>query len=389
MKTTSPLKLAAQGLDERTLNLFRLFLRGPGSNRAVIVDDHTEADAFLADLDSPQGKAWYAGRNPSRPCIVLALGQQTLDGDSFLVSKPARTDNLLSALEQVRSQLRIHASSSVIKPAEPAPPPMKMVQAQTAEARTHRVAMLLDEQAFGSYMGRRDDVDPNDATQREALFYKPEEYLQGVIQKACAHALTNGAPIRVNTPWKSLCILSKDRKIWVDADEAQLRAACGIPFRMIANLDLAGAKQSSISFSEMDPEDVEGLARHARAVPLDALLWKIVLWTSKGRIPQGVELDHEVHLTRWPNFTRLLVTPHAMRIAALLQQKPCTLFEAAQILSVRQQYVFAFFSAAWAAGLVELTPNTAIAPTSRPEPAPERAPKTSLLKSILQRLKIS
>ena len=49
--------------------------------------------------------------------------------------------------------------------------------------------------------------------------------------------------------------------------------------------------------------------------------------------------------------TRLVITPHAMRIAALLMEGPRTLINIAEVLKIKPQYVFVFFSAAYALGL--------------------------------------
>ncbi len=53
---SDPLRIAVLGLDERALNLFRMFFRGPCQNLATIIDQEKEADAFLIDLDTQQGQ---------------------------------------------------------------------------------------------------------------------------------------------------------------------------------------------------------------------------------------------------------------------------------------------------------------------------------------------
>jgi hypothetical protein len=84
---------------------------------------------------------------------------------------------------------------------------------------------------------------------------------------------------------------------------------------------------------------------------MDAFLWKLACWASKGRYPKSIDINQPVYLKSWPNFTRLLVTPHALRISALLIQSPRTLTNVAQVLNIKPQYVFVFISAACALGL--------------------------------------
>jgi hypothetical protein len=142
-----------------------------------------------------------------------------------------------------------------------------------------------------------------------------------------------------------------------------------------------------ISLTPLDPhtEDLAGLDP-ARFQRMDAFIWKLALWTSAGRIPIGMDPNRPVLLKAWPNFTRFVVFPHAMRIAALFAQRPISPIAAARILNVYQQFVFAFISAAYALGLtvqLQLTEPAESAPVSAPPPPPE---KIGLLRKILTRL---
>lgn len=389
--SVSPLRLGVLGLDARQVNLLRMFLRGPCQNGAVIVAEG-EAEAYLVDLDNRQGARLLAEQketHPGAPFIVLSLKQHAACEGAIFVQKPAQTQGLLAAIEQARawaaSRQTQHAGSEAVQAT-----PLKIVKAAgQADASMHKVAMLLDEQGFRSYLGHRENVDPTEPAQVATLYYEPREYLQGYVQNACTLALSTQEAICMETPWKSLTILPQQRLVWIDADEAQLRAACGIPFRRIASVDIGGSGQPTVKVQRLEPGQLEQVLSRDNLMPLDALLWKIALWTSKGRIPHGVDLKQAARLKRWPNFTRLLVTPHALRIAALLYQRPYALFEAARILGIRQQYVFALFSAAHAQGLTAMQPlDEAPSNPLAPTPSPDKAERTSLLKKILHRLKM-
>ena len=127
-----------------------------------------------------------------------------------------------------------------------------------------------------------------------------------------------------------------------------------------------------------DPEMVQSL---------DSFLWKLALWTSKGRLPINANLYTRFYLTRWPNMARLLLTPHSMRVAALMVSGPRTLLNIAEVLGIRQQYVFAFFSATMALGIVEKVVRQRKA-QSEDVPA-ELVPRhhSSFLGGILRRLR--
>jgi hypothetical protein len=84
---------------------------------------------------------------------------------------------------------------------------------------------------------------------------------------------------------------------------------------------------------------------------VDGFLWQAALWTYQGRLPAGTAVHGRVYLARWPNLTRLVEVPHALRVAALWLAQPVSPAFTAQALAIRQRYVFAFYGAAHALGL--------------------------------------
>jgi hypothetical protein len=270
---------------------------------------------------------------------------------------------------------------------------MKVVARPDKEdTAVHRVAMLLDEQNFKSYLGHRDDIDPSKPDQVASVFYDPKVFLQGHVQSAVKVAVARNEAMRLETPWKSITILPEQGLIHIAADEAQVRAACGIPFRNIIGVDVdAMAAQQIVDIKPVSPQELDEVLNSKDLVRLDAFLWKIALFTSKGRLPKGVDANQGFFLKRWPGMTRLMLPPHAMRLAALMVQKPCSLFDAAERMGVRQQYVFAFVSAAHALGLVgqqALSAPVEAQSKVRTATAAEQPERKSLLKKILSRLKM-
>lgn len=441
---SDPLRLVVLGLDERAQNLFRMFFRGPCQNQAVIVEQEKDAEAFLIDLDTQQGARLLAQQrenHPERVFIVLSVKDQAEIEGTVFVKKPAQAQSMTVAIEKARNLAKSAkpkaktslfgwatrkakdsspATAETKKPADaaperrPSPPPretpaksdsppakkveappgMKVVARPDQETTVHKVAMMLDEQGFKSYLGHRDDIDPNNIEQLASAFYDPKIYLQGHVQAAIKVAFARNEPVRMETAWKNIVILPQHGLIHIAADEAQVRAACGIPFRSIIGVDIdAAGSQQPVNIkpitNEAELEEILNSKDHLTR--LDAFMWKIALLTSKGRLPKGVDINEGFVLKRWPGMTRLMLPPHAMRIAASLVQKPCSLFDAAHRMGVRQQYVFAFVSAAHALGLIEQQPlPSAVDMQSELEkPAAATQPeRKSLFKKILSRLKL-
>ncbi len=437
---TDPLRLAVVGLDERARNLFRMFFRGPCQNRATIVDHEKEADAFLIDLDTQQGSRLLATQreeHPERVFILLSVKERSTEAETIFVKKPAQAQVMIAAIEKAHSLVRsrkpkeesprsaaafpkapppamyparphqpdrnLHASPKVAAPqpsaspadeAENRPGAMKIIARPDKEqTAVHKVAMMLDEQRFKSYLGHRDDIDPANPAQLATVFYDPKDFLQGHIQSAIKMACTRKEPMRLETPWKSITLLPEQNLAYLAADEAQIRAACGIPFRNIVGLDVdASSVKQLVNIRPVEQEVLEEMRDSPHLVRLDAFLWKIALYTSKGRLPKGLDINQAFFLKRWPGMTRLLLPPHAMRIAALLTQKPCLLFGASEKMGIRQQYVFAFVSAAHALGLIgqQTVAEEAKMPAEVDKPvATEQTERKSLFKKILSRLKLS
>ena len=120
--------------------------------------------------------------------------------------------------------------------------------------------------------------------------------------------------------------------------------------------------------------------------PATPLLWELALWAARGRIPFGVPFDAPVRLLRWPNLTRLALTPDAIRIAGLWSGHPTSLLLSARALQVPQRHVFAFFSACRALDLLRLEDAPKNLPASaQPHPSRESASR-GLFDRILDKL---
>ncbi|BBL74757.1 hypothetical protein [Methylomagnum ishizawai] len=406
------LRACALGFDARSYTALQLFFRGKCGDKAVLVGED-DADVSIVDMDSFNGAKILAEqreRHPGRPFILLSLNPPAeIPSGVIYIKKPVQIQSMLTALEQTAARLRAKAAPKA--PAEkirrdaesPAKPPVDAAPkpgASPVPARpaapaigfaaredrdTSHAALSLDERGFGDYIGSLKDIDPSNPMEVTAAQYDPKRYFQGYLQSACKTALTKNCALRLNTGWKPVTIFPQSREIWVDADDQQLRSFCLVPVHSIAELGFSESDSgimtissaSAVKFKE-DGRDQSKLHR------MDALIWKVALWTSAGRVPDDIDLNRPVYLRNWPNFTRLLVFPHALRIAALLSEQPRSLLNIAETLNIRQQYVFAFFSAARALGLADQAVRQS---ESLIAPLPVESKKDAgLFKKILQRL---
>lgn len=342
-KRKSPLKVVLHGMDGRTYKTMVMYLQGPCKGAAIVVED-IDAEVDMIDADSVNAKTLLEQKqaeNSVRPIIVLSLKEQNLENVLY-VKKPVRTAEMLDALAKAEAMLTARQQSSGNVQSS------RKLFINTDERKKtskHQTAMHLDEGNFNAFMGSIPGLDVNDPKQFPKAFYNPKEYFQGYFQSACLIAQTKKQVLHLNSGWKPLIIFPHNHEIWLDADDKQLRSFAGLP---INNLSGEGMSLTPASAQVLSAENAPEKFHN-----LDAFLWKLAVWTSRGRYPVALDICKPVFLKHWPNFTRLIVTPHALRISALLMAGPRTLPDIAEVLKIKPQYVFAFISAAYALGLIK------------------------------------
>jgi hypothetical protein len=352
----SPLKVALHAMDERSVRTMVMYLKGPCQGAAVVVDK-ASAEVDIFDGDSVNAKQLLAERlaKPTvKQVIVLSLQNVYLD-NVVSVKKPVKSEDMLGALAEAKARFEqakknsptIADNEASVDDIPEEKPVLKSYTINTDEQNKtskHQTAMQLNEAAFGTYIGNVQGVDVNDPAQFAKATYVPKDYFQGYIQSAINTCQDKNENLQLHSGWRQLVLLPQSHEIWLDAEDKELRAFASL------KLDHAPSKKMSLSpfHSELSTLTKSPEKFHS----MDAFVWKLACWTSKGRYPDSIDVDHPVYLKHWPNFSRLLITPHAMRIAALLVQEPRTLGDVAVVLNIKPQYVFVFVSAAHAMGLV-------------------------------------
>lgn len=413
MNAQTTLRLCHSGMDSRSLYAFEIFLSRV-DHRACQITDEEAADVAFIDIDSDLGTYLLEGHRllyPARPLIVSAQAPKPLDDPlTVAVTKPVGLAAFSAALEQARRLLPATQPASAAAPiavavasAEPeaAAPAVAADTASRAEdipdempiealfdrnaarrpANADPVVLLrqLEERLSTFYVGSMPDVDLDNPAAHAAIYYAPEHFLQGEIARALAHAREIRRPVRIDDGSGAALFLDPRSGLAYQARSTNaLRALAQLPTRGTVTMGRVESRDAPV---------IGGLVSR----PLEALEWDVALWASRGRLPRGTHLDHPVRLRCWPNLTRLAVPPEAMRIAGLWSKGGFSLRDTVHALGVPQRYVFAFYSACHALGLVEqvATPAAlAAARMTRPssdgtQPAP---PMRGLFKRILGKL---
>ncbi|NOQ63044.1 MAG: hypothetical protein GQ582_00855 [Methyloprofundus sp.] len=407
MKSKSPkiLPVCLYGMDGRTLKTMLMFLQGPCRGMAQVVDEE-EGLVDIIDADATHAKDnldHCLARQSVRPIILLSLEHIKIE-HTLYVKKPINAESMVTALQeavQLLSNKNKKVEPELEKP-EPTPEPVQpevirkpkkekhKVEVLSTEKKVytndleqkkihkHEAATLIDEQHFSAYIGTVSGIDFNDPEQWQAASYEPRQYYQGYVQSSIKAAFDKGQVLKLESGWKPLIILPHSYEIWLAVDEKQLRAFAGVAINL---------GPSTMSLAPVNPK-VDVFANdleHFQEV--NAFLWKLACWTSKGRYPAAFDLSSPVYLRQWPNFTRLMITPHAMRIAAVLVAGPKPITDIIEGLKIQPQYVFIFISAAHATGILGLAQRQADKIVETSVSSVSTVKKKSLFGRILNKLR--
>jgi hypothetical protein len=367
---SSPFHVATIGVDKQTIKILELVFQGPAKGAYDLVATPQQANAVIFDFDCLSAETlWqsYRDKHPHLPTMIFSLQIREMANIVF-VQKPLQIERVLKGLATLQTLPNV--------PVITAPPPKV---AETSHS-THDIKLAQElaieakEQAIHEYCGYLEDIDPNAPDQIEKIYYDPSKYLQGFLEKA--YQMSQEQPhagIWVDGLADPMILQGSDNllKCATGWDEQKLRTMTLIPLT------------KRLQFRPIDAKEIQQLETkyHFAKQPLDNALWKVALWTARGHLPRGINLHHRVILNEWPNFTRLIVTPHALQITALWATRPSSLIETAHHLNIKQRYVFSLFSAAAALKLVATDRHNqdAIATFSKHA-------KRSILQRILARL---
>ncbi|MBL8398287.1 MAG: hypothetical protein JNL84_09125 [Candidatus Accumulibacter sp.] len=374
VETASPIHLfliEVSGMDAR---LIGMSLERHMKGRVVLTNDLLHAHAVLIDCDR-RGAEQAVLRLPPRK--DLGIVGYALNPPEFstrfpgmpVIAKPLNLESLWAALTQ-----------AIGNPIRPSPPPAPVaVTAPIAEEATKTLGDNIETDDGVELCGAFEDL-PTTRPSRlpDKLFFDPDDYLVGQLFRAVVKSQASQRPLAVAGLYRLIRVVLKPVPLCLTAfRETRLR-----PISM-TQLPLATTRIVHDPGTQ-DPPGTE------LAWATEDMLWNVAAWAARGRLPVGTDPYRPVRLKAWPNFTRVFVPPHALRIAALWVRGYASPIDIATRLGIPQRYVFSFYTAAQFAGLINFEPLSLAANRPAPPPAtPVVAPsakRPSLLARILKKL---
>ncbi|MFW5426654.1 MAG: hypothetical protein ACKE8R_05335 [Methylophagaceae bacterium] len=357
----SPIKIHAVGLDERGTNTLNFFFQKFCIGRCEMVTGG-QAEVFMINMDSinaAKQRATLEVSSPLTPIILMSLHIVETERHYF-IRKPLIADHLLAILTEIEAlpnrQLKVQKTFAEDNQQDIDTEINSVtvdISEENAVQPVHSVidaAQKLSHTDTVNFVGNRADIDLLDEANKKTIYFDPKRYYLGHVQEAIMLAKDKNCSIKLTGLSHTLFISPNSDSVYIELSDAKLRYY-GIT--TLYKQDTKSRYRTRFSYDFIKDEDVEELCNKQPNYKqnLQSFLWKLSLWTSRGRLPLGVPLDAPVHIQAWPNFTRLVEIPNAMQIVARWLPKPKSIINMAENFSVPQRILFSFFTATYMIGL--------------------------------------
>jgi len=346
-----------RGMDSRKLATLRAAFKSHTQQRYQLLDDATGniPQVALIEMDGVDAKhLWKEFRNqyPQLPAIMVSAFPQP-GAPVPVLMKPIQLEKLFAILQRALSQ---PGTVPIDSPSEPI---------------TLKKAILADPQITSP------GITPQDVSEnppRVQQFNLPEtiEYFDtrhGLLSVLLEIKKQNTATMIKIAGQIALIAVPQNKKIFPLISMSIIQASCLNPSEKIATLAFT---------TGVYPKNIE-------PINFSSLLWQVSLWTSHGRLLNGINPNTLLRLRHWPNLTRLAEIPDAMRIAALWTRHPANLQLTVRMLNIPPQHIFDFLAASYSIGILDFPESPGETPIDITQSTPTQ-PRGGLLMRLLRKI---
>ena len=371
-------KIHVTCLDERSYKVLNFFFQKYCHGRCEMASED-QAEVFLINMDSPDSEQHYARllkHHKNIPMILMALKPRET-GEHYFLRKPMIADRLLDIIDNIVAKQDSHAlaeetgNSEIVEPES------------SQQASSGHAAQLLGTKEDLSFVGATEDIELSDKHALARVQFNPDQYLLGFIVQAYQLAKKEHCTVKITGLLRTVTMFPDTSEVYVELTDRQLQPMCVVDLNNKTGL----IKRSDIVIEKTTREKEWSSCTKSHCFQsLDLFVWKVALWTSRGRLPEEVDITRPVYIQAWPNLTRLIVTPYALKIIAFWLPEPRSLTNLVTALAIPQRYVFSLFTASYYLGLAGqarresdelVVPTPIITPTK----------KTGLFSRILNKIR--
>lgn len=366
------------GMDSRKQAIFRMAFKMYTVERYRLSDDAPDAvpDMAIIDMDCVGAQVlWdeFRTKYPTLPAIMVTVSP-TDDLPVPVLSKPIRMDSLFPLMRSTLKGLAEPRPADSSAAPKAVPPPFAPQAVGPKSAQSVRVVPAAEIPPSSSKLAS--SAAPMEPVTSYSLSDPIERFdARAGLSRILSDIKKSSVPSLVSIAGQgAIVVLPGQDKALLLQDMAVIRQAC--------DMSNPGA-----TVRPLTPSDTPA---RSSSCGLTALIWQTSLWSSRGRLMDGVQLDTPIRLRQWPNLTRLSPIPEAMRIAAFWVRFPVSLRMTVKMLNVPPSHVFDFLAAANAVGIVEIPESggevrAAIDHLQSP-PSAERKERVGLLSRLLRKV---
>lgn len=358
------IKVAALGFDERSRQALAQVLKHH-TGSGMRLTDYQDAAVVLLDMDGEDSdRLWEQYRQTQNRLPALVVAKRPCHEDqAVFLRKPLSITELVDAIATA-------AQKSANGPPGSAAP-------NVAAFRQRAISLELRKQDAGA----RPQVRKRRPSSGEAVSFKPHDFVLGGLLEGLAQARRAKRALHIRC-WGSRNIMLDPARnqAHTDLTEKQLR---DLGFISVHSNNGPSAVSTLLKRKRLD-KLLESSEYALSTLPLDAFVWKLSLYTSRGRVPEGTDLSQPVYLRHWPNLTRLEAIPEASRIAALWVRQPRSLLRLYGSLMAPLEHILDLYTAASAlglAGVARRSSDTLFEPEE-----PQSHTQRGLLASVVRKL---
>jgi len=358
------IKVAALGFDERSRQaLAQVFKHHTGSGMRLA--DYQEAAVVLLDMDCKDSdQLWEQYRQTQNRLPAVVVAKQPCHGDqAAFVKKPLSVTELVDAISTA-AQESANSSPGTASP-------------NLAAIRQRAISLELRKQDDSA----RPQVRKRRPSSGDAVSFKPHDFVLGGLLDGLAQARRAKRALHIRCWGSRNIVLDPARnEAHTDLNEKQLR---DLGFISVHSNNGPSAVSTLLNRKRL-AQLLESSEYALSTLPLDAFVWKLSLYTSRGRVPEGTDLTQPVYLRHWPNLTRLEPIPEAPRIVALWVRQPRSLLRLYGSLMAPLEHILDLYTAASALGLAGVARRSADT-LFEPE-EPQSHTQRGLLASVVRKL---
>lgn len=370
-ETRSPafavIKVAALGFDERSRQALAQVLKHH-TGSGIRLADYQEAAVVLLDMDGKDtDQLWEQYRQtPNRLPAVVVAKQPCHEGQAAFVKKPLSVLELVDAITAAAQGAQASADS-----------PSGTASPNVAAIRQRAISLELRKQDNSA----RPQVRKRRPSSGAAVSFKPHDFVLGGLLEGLAQARRAKRALHIRCWGSRNIVLDPARnEAHTDLTEKQLHDLGFIS----VHCNNGPAAVSTLLTNKRLAQLLKNSEHTLSTLPLDAFVWKLSLYTSRGRVPEGTDLTQPVYLRHWPNLTRLEPIPEASRIVALWVRQPRSLLRLYGSLMAPLEHILDLYTAASALGLAGVARRSADT-LFEPE-EPQSHTQHGLLASVVRKL---